>query len=150
MQCYFSALNPSAAYPGSPDGSAQDFDGLLHAAAAAGTGIVAIRVLAAGAAAASPERHPTAGGTDTALAQGADYASDLRRAEALRPLVADLGLESTLELAFRFALAQPAVSTVLVGFSDRAQVDAALRWSDRGPLTQLAVARVLAAVRQPT
>jgi aryl-alcohol dehydrogenase-like predicted oxidoreductase len=148
VQCYYNVLNPSAGYPGSPDGVAQDFAGLIDRAAAQGMGVLAIRVLAAGAITASPARHPVAGDPGSALAQGADYALDLRRAERLQPLVRELGLESPVELALRFALAKPGISTVLLGFSDPAQVEDALRWAARGPLPPAAVERLLAAVRQ--
>ncbi len=148
LQCYYNMLNPSAAYPGSPDGIAQDFDGLLHRAVAAGMGVFGIRVLAAGAAAATPERHPVAGSTAGVLAQGSDYALDVARAQRLVGLAADLGLEGPLELAFRFALAQAGISCVLIGPSCLAHLEDALRWEARGPLPPAAVARVLAAVRR--
>src|SRR5581483_6320970 len=148
VQTYFNVINPSAGYPGSPDGIAQDFDGLIDHAAAAGMGVLAIRVMAAGALAASPTRHPVAGDPGSVLAVGTEYGRDLARAERLRPLVAELGLESPLELAVRFALAKPGVSTALLGPSDRAQLAEALRWAERGPLPPDAVERALALVRQ--
>jgi aryl-alcohol dehydrogenase-like predicted oxidoreductase len=148
MQCYYNALNPSAGYPGSPDGVAQDFDGLLDRAADRGMGIFAIRILAAGAAAATPARHPVAGSSG-ALVRGTDYGHDVERAAALRALAADLGLESPLELAFRFALAKPGISSVLVGPSCLEHLEDALRWEARGPLPSDAVARVLATTRRP-
>ncbi len=144
IQCYYNALNPSAGYPGSPDGIAQDFDGLLDRAAAAGMGVLGIRVLAAGAASATPARHPVAGGTSGVLAEGSEYALDVQRAASLAPLATDLGLEGPLELAFRFALAKPGISCVLVGPSALAHLEDALRWEARGPLTPAAVQRVLA------
>jgi L-galactose dehydrogenase/L-glyceraldehyde 3-phosphate reductase len=148
MQCYYNALNPSAGYPGSPDGQAQDFDGLLDRAAARGMGVFAIRILAAGAAAATPERHPVAGSSG-ALVRGTDYAGDVARAAALRALAGELGLESPLELAFRFALAKDGISCALIGPSSIAHVEDALRWEARGPLPPDAVARVLAAPGPP-
>jgi aryl-alcohol dehydrogenase-like predicted oxidoreductase len=148
VQCYYNVLNPSGGYPGSPDGVAQDFDGLIADAAAAGMGVLAIRVMAAGALAAVPTRHPVAGDPGSVLAVGSEYARDLERAERLRPLVAELGLESPLELALRFALAQPGVSTALLGPSDRDQLAEALRWAERGPLPPDAVRRALAVVGQ--
>ena len=60
MQTYFNALNPSAGYTGHAGGQ-QDFEGLIDTAARAGRGVIVIRVLAAGAAAATPERVPNAG-----------------------------------------------------------------------------------------
>ena len=148
MQCYYNALNPSAGYPGSPDGRAQDFAGLLDRAAARGMGIFGIRILAAGAASAAPERHPVAGSSG-ALVQGTDYAQDVERAAALRALAGELGLESPLELAFRFALAKEGIASALIGPSSVAHVEDALRWEARGPLPAEAVERVLAVTRRP-
>ncbi|HLI27984.1 MAG TPA: aldo/keto reductase [Chloroflexota bacterium] len=144
IQCYFNALNPSAGYSGHAPTDAQDFAGLIDRAAAVGLGVLAIRVLAAGALAATPERHALAGAPGAPLTAGGDYARDLARAARLRQLATELGLEGPLELALRFALAQPRVSVALVGFSDTAQVAAAVRWAERGPLPAEAVARVLA------
>jgi len=143
LQSYFNALNPSAGYAGH-SGGGQDFEGLIDLAARAGLGVIAIRVLAAGALSTQPERHPNAGAPGTPLAAGADYAQDLQRAQALASLAAELGLESPLELALRFALAKPGVSTVLVGFSSLAQLGSAIRWAERGPLPEEAVQRVVA------
>src|SRR5947208_1777091 len=84
---------------------------------------------------------PIAGDPGSVLATGSEYDRDLERAERLRPLVDDLGLESPLELALRFALAKPGLSAALVGVSDRAQVSDALRWAERGPLAADAVER---------
>ena len=112
---------PQRGYPGSPDGVAQDFDGLLDRGEAAGLGVFAIRILAGGAAVATPERHPTAG-AGSALAQGTEYDRDVARAAALRALAAEFGLESPLELACRFALAKGGISCVLVGPSSVAHV----------------------------
>ncbi len=147
VQCYYNPLNPSGGYAGATDGVAQDFGGLIDRAAEAGLGVVAIRVLAAGALADAGERHPVAGGTGHTLVPGAEYGRDEARAAALRPLLGKLGVESGVELALRFALAKRGVSTVLVGFSDRAQVEQALRAAERGPLPAAAVERVVAAAR---
>ncbi|MBX5491986.1 MAG: aldo/keto reductase [Chloroflexi bacterium] len=144
IQCYFNALNPSAGYPGHVPADGQDFAGLIDRAAAAGMGVLAIRVLAAGAMAATPARHALAGAPGTPLAPGSTYERDLERAARLRQLAAELGLEGPVELALRCVLAQPRVSVALVGFSDAAQVVDAVRWAERGPLPAEAVARVLA------
>jgi L-galactose dehydrogenase/L-glyceraldehyde 3-phosphate reductase len=147
MQCYYNALNPSAGYPGSPAGETQDFDGLIDQAAGAGMGVFAIRIMAAGALAAAPARHPVAGDPGSVLAAGSEYPRDLARAERLAPLAAELGLEGPLELALRFALAKPGISSALIGPSDQQQVSECLRWAERGPLPADAVERVLAVAR---
>jgi aryl-alcohol dehydrogenase-like predicted oxidoreductase len=55
-------------------------------------------------------------------------------------------LESPLELGLRFALAKRGVSAVLVGYSDLDQLEAAIRWTERGGLDDSALKRVLEAV----
>jgi len=71
VQSYFNAVNPSAGYAGA-SGSEQDFGGLIDTAAGAGVGVIAIRVLAAGALALQPERHANAGDPGSPLVGGGD------------------------------------------------------------------------------
>jgi L-galactose dehydrogenase/L-glyceraldehyde 3-phosphate reductase len=145
-QVYFNALNASAGYAGRVAAGAQDFDGLVDRAAAAGVGVINIRPLAAGAMTARTDRHPNAGGTGGSMA-GTSYDQDLARARALADLSGALGLEGPVELALRFNLAKPGVSTVLVGLSDEGQLEDALRYGERGPLPADAVERVLAVAK---
>jgi aryl-alcohol dehydrogenase-like predicted oxidoreductase len=121
----------------------QDFGGLIAGAAAAGTGVVAIRVYAAGALSARTERHPRAWLPPRPLIPGSDYGDDVERARGLEGLVFELGLESPLELGLRFALAAPGVSTALVGLSSLEHLQAALGWAGRGPLDPQTVDRIL-------
>jgi aryl-alcohol dehydrogenase-like predicted oxidoreductase len=145
VQAYFNAANPSAGYAGVAGGG-QDFAGLIDVAAASGVGVINIRPFAGGALAASDTRHPLAGDPGGAAMAGARYADDLARAQALAALAADLGLDGPLELALRFALSKAGVSTVIVGYSDQEQLEAALRWAERDALPADAVERVLALV----
>lgn len=146
VQCYFNAVNPSSGYAGASGGE-QDFNGLIDVAAGAGIGVIAIRVLAAGALAARPERHANAGDPGAALIGGADYERDMNRARDLAWFATEAGLENTLEMAVRFALAKPGISTALVGYSDRAQLEDALRWAARGPLPPDLVEKIVDAAR---
>jgi L-galactose dehydrogenase/L-glyceraldehyde 3-phosphate reductase len=141
VQAYFNVLNPSAGYTGRSGGQ-QDFEGLIDTAAQAGRGVIVIRVLAAGAATGTPEREVNAGDPGGAIG-GSEYTDDVARAGRLADLVRDLGLESTVELALRFGLAKPGVSTVLVGFSTQEHLEQAIRFTERGPLQSEAVERVL-------
>ncbi len=142
VQTYFNAVNPSAAFPGA-SGRAQDFAGLIGAAATANMGVIAIRVMAAGALLAHPRRHSNAGDPGPLLVRGAEYERDLERAQVIQEIAAELGNDSPLELALRFALTTPRISTVLVGFSDLGQLEDALRWTWRGPLPGDVVRRVV-------
>ncbi|HEX2325827.1 MAG TPA: aldo/keto reductase [Chloroflexota bacterium] len=136
-------MGPRAGWPGGRGGAGgQDFEGLIDAAAGLGVGVIVIRPLAAGAVAGEATRHANAGNPGGGVA-GERYEDDLARAAALRALAGELGLEGPVELAFRFALAKPGVSTVLIGFSDEGQLADALRWAERGPLPADAVQRVL-------
>jgi aryl-alcohol dehydrogenase-like predicted oxidoreductase len=142
VQSYFNVLNPSAGFAGTSAG-AQDFDGLIDVASAAGLGVLVIRPFAAGALTASAERAAAAGSPGPPLTGGTDYEADLQRAHALAGLPSELGLESPLELGLRFALAKRGVSTVLVGYSDLTHLEDAIRWADRGPLDEATVRRIL-------
>jgi aryl-alcohol dehydrogenase-like predicted oxidoreductase len=144
MQSYFNAINASAGYPGAATGE-QDFGGVIDAAADRGMGVIAIRVMAAGAMVATTERAPLAGGTGGALVGGGNYEGDVERAQTLEPLAKELDLESPLELSFRFVFSKPGVSTVLVGYSDIDQLESAIRWAERGKLSDEAVQKVVSA-----
>jgi len=143
VQSYFNALNPSAGFSGAAGGG-HDFAGLIDDAATAGMGVIAIRVMAAGALTGSGERAANASAmSGPALVPGAEFDRDIDRARRLADLAAALGLESTLELGVRFALSKLGVSTVLVGYSNLQQLDDALRWAERGPLPDDAAQRVV-------
>jgi len=142
-QVYFNALNPSAGYAGKGVGSGTDFDGLIDVAAQRKVGVIVIRSLAGGAVVANDARHANASSPSSGNVAGERYSDDVVRARALATLAGDLGLEGPVELAFRFAVAKPGVSTVIVGFSDETQLEDALRWAGRGALAADAVRAVL-------
>jgi len=142
VQSYFNVFNPSAGYTGHSGGQ-QDFQGLIDTAARVGAGVIAIRVLAAGAATGSAERPTNAADPGPALVSGWQYDGDRERALSLAPLAAQLGLEGPLELAVRFALAKAGVSTVLVGYSTLEHLESAIRWAERGPLPDAAVRQLV-------
>jgi aryl-alcohol dehydrogenase-like predicted oxidoreductase len=143
VQAYFNLLNPSAGYTGHTGGE-QDFEGLIDSAALAGLGVIVIRVLAAGAATGSAEREVNAGDPGGAIG-GSVYADDVARAARLAGLARELGMNSSVELALRFGLSKPGVSTVLVGYSTLDHLLQAIRFTERGPLAPDAVRRVLEA-----
>jgi aryl-alcohol dehydrogenase-like predicted oxidoreductase len=142
VQTYFNVLNPSAGFAGHAGGQ-QDFDGLIGTAERSGVGVIVIRVLAAGAATADPQRPANAGDPGGNLVSGGSYATDLERAAALRQLATELGLDGPVELAIRFGLSKPGVSTVLVGYSTLAHLEYPIRSAERGPLGDDIVTRVL-------
>ena len=143
MQAYFNAINPSAGYSGK-HGPGQDMDGIVDVAADANMGVIAIRVMAGGAMTAQGARAPLASpGLGPALVRGDTYEVDISRAASLENLARELGLESALELSLRFVLSKSSVSTALVGYSDLAQLEDAIRWTEKGPLTPDQVHRIL-------
>jgi aryl-alcohol dehydrogenase-like predicted oxidoreductase len=142
VQAYFNVLNPSAGFPGD-FGNEQDFDELIDTANRAGLGVIAIRVLAAGALIGTMERHPNASDPGQPLVRGAEYAKNVERAQRLGPIAAELGYENTLELALRFALAKEGISTVLVGLAEYSHLESALHWAEKGPLSAEVVERLV-------
>lgn len=146
VQAYFNAVNPSAVYPGATGGG-QDFDGLVTTAGEHEVGVINIRVYAAGALSAVEARHAIAGTVGNPLA-GARYSADVDRAVRLSALAAEAGAESALELGLRWALGAPGIAVVLVGLSSLEQLEAALRWEARPPLTAAAMEQVIALARE--
>jgi aryl-alcohol dehydrogenase-like predicted oxidoreductase len=79
--------------------------------------------------------------------QGNAYEVDLSKAAWRGALAREMGLESAMELSFRFVIAKQGVSTALVGFSDQDQLEQAISWAERGPLSDDQVGRVLETVQ---
>ena len=137
FQAYYNLLNPSAGQAVPEGFSALDYRRIIDRAAAGGMGVVVIRVLAAGVLSAVPESG--GGSSREPLSAGSDYERDVARAHKLS-FLKDHGLESLPQAAIRFAFMKPEVSTVLVGFSNNAQIDEAAACSGAGPLPEAAMA----------
>jgi L-galactose dehydrogenase/L-glyceraldehyde 3-phosphate reductase len=135
----FNLLNPTGAYALPAGYPAQDYDRLLVLAREQGVGTIGIRVLAGGALSGQTARHPTAIPSVAPIASGPDYATDVGRARALEPLVAQGHAGSVVEAALRFAITGEALSTVLIGCSDLAQLDFAAAAVNKGPLSPAAM-----------
>ena len=143
-QAMVNALNPSAGWAGHAPTGGHDFSGLIADAITHDVGVIVIRSLAAGALAARDDRHANAGHPGGIA--GEDYDTDLARARRLASVAEALGLDGPAELSLRLAQSTPGVGTVIVGFSDVAQLEDAIRWTARGPLATEAIARALHAV----
>jgi len=139
FQCYYNLLNPSAGQRVPKDFSAQDYASILDRATAKGMGAFVIRVLAAGALTADPSAG--GGSTTEPLSPGSDYSIDLERAERVKTALGVDGKGVT-QIAIRFGLMNPKVSTVLVGFSNTTHVDEALTCSGAGPLSREQMAKL--------
>jgi len=138
-QAVFNLLNPTGAYAVPVGFPAQDYDRLLTLAQEQRVGTIGIRVLAGGALSGQIARHPTAIPTVAPIASGPDYATDASRAGVLEPLVAQGHAGSVVEAALRFAITGPALSTVLIGCSDLAQLEFAAIAVNKGPLSPAAL-----------
>ena len=141
-QICFNALNPTAGEMLPAGYPAQDYKGLMQRAHKAGMGTVGIRVMAGGALSGSASRHPLAMPVVEPIGSGADYAADVRRAQRLEPLVREGHAGSLAELAMRFAIANPALSTTLIGIANLEQFEAAANAVQKGPLSAAALARL--------
>ena len=141
-QICFNALNPTAGETLAAGYPAQDYQGLMQRAHKAGMGTVGIRVMAGGALSGSASRHPLAMPVVEPIGSGADYAADLRRAQRLEPMVSEGHAGSLAELAMRFAIANPALSTTLIGIANLEQFEAAASAVLKGPLSPAALAQL--------
>ena len=143
-QVVYNMLNPSAAEALPPHDAGQDYGRLLDRTQAAGTGVVAIRVLAGGALSGSAARHPVASPPPEPIGSAETYEADIAAARRLMPLVSEGFAASLAEAATRFAMSHPAVGTILVGMASPQQFDDALTAVMKGPLPPAALARLKA------
>lgn len=141
-QVCFNLLNPSAGVEVPAGFPAQNFERMLRVAEAQRVGAIVIRVLAAGALSGTAARHPVAIPSVAPIASGSDYATDVRRAQALGALVKDGHADTLVEASLRFALTDPAVSTVLLGYSSLEHLEYAAASIARGPLPAAALAKL--------
>jgi L-galactose dehydrogenase/L-glyceraldehyde 3-phosphate reductase len=146
-QVVYNMLNPSAATALPENYPAQDYGRLFDHTKAAGTGVIAIRVLAGGALSGSAERHPIASPPPEPIGSAMSYDADIARARRLMPLVTEGFATSLTEAATRFAIGNPAVGTILVGMATPQQFEDALAAVEKGPLPAAALER-LEALRQ--
>jgi aryl-alcohol dehydrogenase-like predicted oxidoreductase len=141
-QVSYNLLNPSAGAAVSPAYPAHDFRDLLAHTKSAQMGVINIRVLAAGALSGTEDRHPLGSPSVEPIGSGGSYRTDVERAQRLEPLVREGHAESLIDAALRFAIANDAVSTVLVGYSTLDQLETAARSINKGPLSRAALDRL--------
>lgn len=141
-QVCLNLLNPTAAVDAPPALPAQDFGRLLPRCRERGIGTIVIRVAAGGALSGVETRHPIASPPPEPIGSGADYATDVRRAQRLQALVDEGHAESLIEASLRFAVGADGVSTVLLGYSSLEHLEYAARCVAKGPLPAAAVTRL--------
>src|SRR5215467_10421954 len=98
-QVSYNLLNPSAGAAVAAGFPAHDFRNLLAHTRAASMGVIAIRVLAAGALSGVEARHPLGSPSVEPIGSGSAYRIDVERARRLEPLVREGHADSLIELA---------------------------------------------------
>jgi aryl-alcohol dehydrogenase-like predicted oxidoreductase len=134
IQSCYNLLNPSAGQPVPEGFPFQDYGQLIDLAAEHRTGVIAIRVLAAGALSGSAARHRNAAQAVAPIATNATFAEDVALAQRFCFLVREGYAASLVEAAICFAIGKPEISTVLVGISNLDQLEQAAAAAERGPL----------------
>ena len=141
-QVPYNALNPSAGAALPRNYPAQDYGALLDRTKEVDMGTIGIRVLAGGALSGHEERHPLGLAVVEPIGSGASYAADAARARRLAPMVREGHAGSLTEMAMRFAIAHPALSTTEIGLATIEQLDDAVRAVEKGPLPPTALKRL--------
>lgn len=139
LQVHYNILNPSAGMLMFPRFQ-PDFSQIIDRAAKRGMGVVAIRVLAAGALAGRDRLLPGAAGGPLGMSR-VEYLENLERARALRFLEQERH-RSLPQAAIRFVLMNPKVSTALLGISSLAHVETAASCSGAGGLSPAELSRL--------
>ena len=142
IQSVYNLVNPSAGNPVPTGFDMPDYGNQIGLASANGMGVLVIRVLAAGALSGEDARHPVAVPSVAPIGSGRDYGQDQARAEGFRFLVREGHTTSLVEASLRFALSNPGVSSVLVGYSSMEHLEQAVQYASNGPLPPEALARL--------
>ena len=144
IQIPYNLLNPSAGTIVPHNFPFQDYGQLIDHAAQQETGVIAIRILAGGALSGSTERHPVASRSVNPIASVPASRDDVARARHYTFLVEDGVVSNLVEAAVRFAASQPVISTALLGISSRDQLEDAVKYVERGPLSADALGHIRA------
>ena len=142
MQVVYNALNPSAGGPMPKGAPGQDYGRALERTKANDMGTIVIRALAGGALAGTAERHPLAMQVVPPIGSAPDFSGDVARAKTLEPLVHESSSSSLAEMAQRFVISNPNVTTMLVGYSTLDQLDQAIAAVAKGPLPPEVLKRI--------
>jgi L-galactose dehydrogenase/L-glyceraldehyde 3-phosphate reductase len=143
-QIFYNILVPSAGEVVPAGYPAQDYRQLLSAATRNGVGSIGVRVLAGGALSGSERRHPLGMQTVAPIGSGQDYAADVNRALRFVPVVAAGHAASLPELAVRYVISNPALSTVEIGIATLDELQQAAAAVNKGPLPADALADIKA------
>lgn len=141
-QIFYNMLVPSAGEAIPAGYPAQDYGGLLTLAESNGVGSIGVRVLAGGALSGSENRHPLGIQSVEPIGSNTDYVSDVKRALVFEPLVAAGHATSLPELAIRYVISNPALSTTEIGIATLEELRKATDAVNKGPLPEVALAEI--------
>jgi aryl-alcohol dehydrogenase-like predicted oxidoreductase len=133
----YSLLNPTSGRSAPAGFRHRDFKNVMQVAADNGTSSVVLRVLESGTLAGLAQPHPTSG---QARSASREFGDNVERARALRFLVHDN--QTLAQAAIRFALGDPRVGVVLVGFSAMDQVAEVAAAANGARLSELDLERL--------
>jgi len=141
-QIFFNALVPSAGEPVAAGYPAQDYRQLLQAAERHGVGSIGVRVLAGGALSGNEARHPLGMPVVDPIGSSDDYATGVKRALRFEPVVAAGHAASLPEMAIRYAISNPTLSTTEIGIATLDELQKAADAVNKGPLSDEALAAI--------
>ena len=142
VQTVYNLINASAGAAAPAGFDMPDYDRLIDLSAEKNVGVIVIRVLAAGALTGTSVRHPVAVQTVAPIGSGRDFQQDESRARQFAFIVNEGFASDMPEASIRFALSNPGVSTVLVGYSDLEHLEKSVQYAAKGPLLAEALARL--------
>ena len=142
IQSVYNLVNPSAGNAVPHGFDMPDYGNQIQLASDNGTGVLVIRVLAAGALSGEVSRHPVAVPSVAPIGSSRDYGQDQARAEGFRFLVQEGYASSLVEASLRFALSNSGVSSVLVGYSSMEHLEQAVQFAGKGSLPHEALERL--------
>ena len=142
VQTVYNLINASAGAAAPAGFDMPDYARLIDLSAEKNVGVIVIRVLAAGALTGTSVRHPVAVQTVAPIGSGRDFQQDESRARQFAFIVDEAFAGDMPEASIRFALSNPGVSTVLVGYSDLEHLEKSVQYAAKGPLLAEALARL--------
>ncbi len=141
-QIFYNLLVPSAGQVMPPNYPAVDFRQLLHKAETHGVGSIGVRVLAGGALSGHDGRHPLGMQEVRPIGSDTTYATDVARARLFASVV-EAGFANNLaELAVRYAISSPVLSTTEIGIATLSELQQAVAAVAKGPLPAQALALI--------
>ena len=141
VQICYNLLNPSAGTEVPKGFPFQDYRQLIDRASASQMGILAIRILAAGALSGTSDRHPLAHQSVAPISSSHTFDQDVELTKTYQFLVDDGYADSLAEASVRFVISNPGISTALIGISSMEQLEQAVAYANKGGLPTEALDR---------